>query len=98
MNPFFCADLSRGAGEDIIGSAPAYQTYIFIECPQPWTTNVWDSKAVPPNLKAFIENVNRSHREIKFLLISADKPNPSSKARVIAFGRNCSPSAGYTRR
>jgi hypothetical protein len=97
MNPFFCADLSRGAGEDIIGSAPAYETYIFIECPQPWTANVWDSKAIEPNLKAWVENINRSHREIKFLSISADKPNPSSKARVITFHRHPTPSAGYIR-
>jgi hypothetical protein len=98
MNPFFCADRSRRSGEDLIGSAPAYETYIFIECPQPWTANVWDSKSVPPNLKAFVENVNRSHREIKFLLISADKPNPSSKTRVMVFHRHLAPSAGYTRR
>lgn len=98
MNPFFCADLSRRAGEDLIGSAPAYETYILIECPQPWTANVWDSKAVSPSLKAFVENINRSHRQIKFLLISAEKPNPSSKARVIAFHRHPAPSVGYIRR
>jgi hypothetical protein len=97
MNPFFCADLSRRSGEDLIGSAPTYATYIFIECPQPWTANAWDSKAIPSNLKAFVEKVTRSHRQIKFLLISADKPNPNSKARVIAFHRHSSPSTGYIR-
>ncbi|RMG06765.1 MAG: sucrase ferredoxin [Cyanobacteria bacterium J055] len=106
MTPFFCADASRRSAEDLIGSAPAYETYLFIECPQPWTVNVWDSKSVPPNLKAFVESTSRSRsdssgvspRTIKVLAIAADKPNPSRKARVLAFHRQPFPSGGYTRR
>lgn len=97
MTPFFCAHASRRSAEDLIGSAPAYETYIFIECPQPWMPDVWDSKSVPPNLKAFVENANRLLRSIKFLAIAADKPNPSRKARVLAYHRHPFPSGGYTR-
>jgi hypothetical protein len=96
-NPFFCAHMSRASGEDPIGSAPLIATYIAIECPQPWAANAIESKAVPENLSAFIQNANAAQRPIKFLLIQAAKPNPTGETRVLVFHQQPAPAGGYTR-
>ncbi|MBW4516999.1 MAG: sucrase ferredoxin [Timaviella obliquedivisa GSE-PSE-MK23-08B] len=70
MNPFFCAEASSEAGEDLIGSAPPCQTYILIECPLPWTPNAFESKLIPQNLRDRIESVRQSRLPIRFLLVA----------------------------
>jgi hypothetical protein len=75
MNPFFCAEASSEAGEDLIGSAPPCQTYILIECPLPWASNAFESKLIPQNLRDRIESVNQSRLPIRFLLVARSQ-NP----------------------
>ncbi|MCG6136822.1 MAG: sucrase ferredoxin [Nostoc sp. LLA-1] len=72
MNTFFCSDHAREVGEDIIGSATNYQTYILVECPQPWTYNAFNSKWVPSNLQKLVEEVSRAKLPVRFLLIAND--------------------------
>ncbi|MDY6937209.1 MAG: sucrase ferredoxin [Cyanobacteriota bacterium] len=98
MNQFFCANLSRESGEDIIGSAPSHQIYIAIECQQPWAPSAFDSKFVPPNLRALVEEVRRMKRSVRFLLISTKDSQPKDYTRVLAFHKRPEPSGGYTRR
>jgi hypothetical protein len=95
--PFFCAQMSRASGEDPIGSAPSIATYIAIECPQPWAANAIESKAVPENLRAFIQSCTAAEHSIKFLLIQAAKPNPTGETQVLIFHQQTAPSSGYTR-
>ena len=72
MNTFFCSDYSRQTGEEVIGSATNYETYILVECPPPWTTEAFNSKWVPNNLKILVEEVKRAKLPIRFLLIAND--------------------------
>ncbi|NJK52144.1 MAG: hypothetical protein HC936_03715 [Leptolyngbyaceae cyanobacterium SU_3_3] len=59
MSQFFCAQMSRESGEDIVGSAPTHATYILIECPYPWAAKDFDSSAIPPNLRALVEELSK---------------------------------------
>jgi hypothetical protein len=70
MSTFFCSDNSRQIGEDIIGSATNNQTYILVECPPPWTSDAFNSRWVPNNLKMLVEEVKRAKLPVKFLLIA----------------------------
>ncbi len=71
MNSFFCSEMSRQAGEPLIGSATPCQIYVLIECPFPWTSNPFESKSVPQNLRDLVKFANKdeSVMPIRFLLI-----------------------------
>ncbi len=73
MTTFFCSDHSREIGENVIGSATLYDTYILVECPPPWTTEAFNSKWVPNNLKTLVEEVKRAKLSVRFLLIANDE-------------------------
>lgn len=79
---FFCSDISSQVGEDLIGSAPFYQTYVLVECPFPWKTDAFDSKCIPQNLRDLVNSVRQSGLPIQFLLINQEQPScrkPPSK-------------------
>lgn len=79
----------RESGEDLIGSAPTFSTYVLIECPLPWASNALDSKAIPSNLKETIQKIQRINRDIRFLLFLGESRSRHStsygKTRVIIF-------------
>ncbi|MEL6881674.1 MAG: sucrase ferredoxin, partial [Cyanobacteria bacterium J06607_10] len=68
MKPSFCAIANRQAGEDLIGTAGHYQTYVLIECPMPWAAKVFNSKCVPSSLRQYIKAA-KAGRSIQFLAI-----------------------------
>ena len=92
---FFCANLSRAAGEDIISSASTYETYIFVECPYPWAAKILDSKHLPVNLRAVVEEIQDTQRSVRFLLMTADKYQDKDETKVIIFQRKPGFSDGY---
>jgi hypothetical protein len=79
MNPFFCAEASCEAGEDLIGSAPSCQTYVLIECPLPWSSHALESKSIPQNLRDLVNAVQNMERSLRFLLVTrsskVDRPH-----------------------
>ncbi len=85
MTKFFCADFSREAGEDIIGSGSKYSTYVLIECPTPWAFEAFDSKYVPQNLKDLIAEVKRVKLSVKFLLIAPNKPKNTIGTKILIY-------------
>lgn len=87
MNNFFCAESSRQAGEDIIGSGTNHSTYILVECPTPWAANAFDSKAVPENLKNLVDEFKRHHSSVRFLLIEPQKNNTTNSSKVLIFDK-----------
>ncbi|RCJ23559.1 sucrase ferredoxin [Nostoc sp. ATCC 43529] len=95
MNTFFCSDYSRQAGEDIIGSATNYQTYILVECPPPWTSEAFNSKWVPENLKILIEEVKRAKLPIRFLLIANDLSHKVNQTTLLIYQRKEGLNNGY---
>ncbi|MCU0547816.1 MAG: sucrase ferredoxin [Leptolyngbya sp. Prado105] len=95
MSHAFCAMMSRESGEDLIGTAPTFSTYVLIECPHPWAEREFESKAVPSNLKAFVEHVRQAKLSIRFLLF---KGEPSEQTRVMIFRKSEGLMAGYRKR
>ncbi|NJK68807.1 MAG: sucrase ferredoxin [Microcoleus sp. CSU_2_2] len=85
MDKFFCADASKCAQEDIIGTGSNYQTYVLIECCVPWESEAFNSKQIPENLKDLVEEVELSKQKIRFLLINNDRTKCASKRKVLIY-------------
>ena len=95
MVNFFCAESSRQAGENLIGCASNYDTYVLVECPTPWAAYEFDSKSVPANLRVLEKEVHE-HLDANFLLIY----NESLKqdyTRVLILWKNEELSKGYSK-
>jgi hypothetical protein len=87
MVRYFCAEASRQAEEDMIGSAIGSQSYLLIECPQPWKSEAFESSAIPQSLRDAIAKVKHSHPQIRCLLISNHERRHMSQAKVIIYDR-----------
>lgn len=85
MKNFFCSDYSRQVGEEIIGSATNYQTYILVECPTPWMTEAFTSKWVPDNLRSLATEIHRSKQPIRFLLIANDESHKVQETTLLIY-------------
>jgi hypothetical protein len=88
MNKFFCADASRQAGEDIIGSAANYQTYVLVQCPTPWEYEAFDSKHIPYNLQSLVEEVTRAKLPVRFLLIANNQTKNTDNTKVLIYDKS----------
>ncbi|MDJ0732827.1 MAG: sucrase ferredoxin [Nostocaceae cyanobacterium] len=97
MNRFFCADNSRLAGEDIIGSASNHQTYILVECPPPWKYDTFSSKWVPNNLKDLVQEVKRAKLPIRFLLIANNHSHKKDETTLLIYQKKEGITNGFRR-
>jgi hypothetical protein len=95
MQSFFCSDYSRQVGEEIIGSATNYQTYILVECPTPWMSEAFNSKWVPDNLRVLVSQVQRSKQPIRFLLIANDESHRVKETTLLIYQKQAGLSNGY---
>jgi hypothetical protein len=95
MNNFFCSDYSRQTGEDLIGSATNYQTYILVECPPPWISETFSSQWVPDNLRVLVEEVKRAHLPIRFLLIANDESSKTNYTTLLLYQKPEGLGTGY---
>jgi hypothetical protein len=87
MDKFFCADASKCAQEDIIGTGSNYQTYVLIECCLPWESEAFNSKQIPQNLKDLVEEVEHSKQKIRFLLINNDQTKCANQHKVLIYDK-----------
>ncbi len=87
MSNLFCSDHSRKAGEDLIGTATGCQTYILLECPQPWMPEAFNSKWVPENFRVMIQEVKRAKIPIKFLLICNNESHKREQTTLLIYHR-----------
>ena len=95
MKNFFCSDYSRKIGEEIIGSATNYQTYILVECPTPWMSEAFNSKWIPDNLRVLVAEVQRSKLPIRFLLIANDDSHRVKETTLLIYQKQEGLSHGY---
>jgi len=51
---FFCADLSREAGEPMIGTAPAATVWFLLEYGRPWAAKATEDNDLPPSTQAWL--------------------------------------------
>lgn len=97
MNTFFCSDNARQVGEDLIGSATNYETYILVECPPPWTTEAFNSRWVPKNLHLLVEEITRTKLPIRFLLIANDVSHKADQTTLLIYQKKQGLSHGYNK-
>ncbi|MEC4818931.1 MAG: sucrase ferredoxin [Scytonema sp. PMC 1069.18] len=95
MNTFFCSDNSRQSGEEIIGSATNYQTYILVECPPPWTSEAFSSRWVPENLQMLVKQIKKDKLPIVVLLIANNSSHKAEKTNLLIYQRKEGLSQGY---
>ncbi|MBD2597534.1 sucrase ferredoxin [Nostoc spongiaeforme FACHB-130] len=95
MNTFFCSDYARQVGEELIGSATNYETYILVECPPPWTTEAFNSRWVPKNLQLLVEEITRAKLPIRFLLIANDVSHKADETTLLIYQKKQGLSHGY---
>jgi hypothetical protein len=97
MSTFFCSDNSRQVGETLIGSATNYETYILVECPPPWTSDAFNSRWVPNNLKVLVEEIKRAKLPIKFLLIANSLSHKIDYTTLLIYQRKEGLVKGYSK-
>ncbi|MCG8368783.1 MAG: sucrase ferredoxin [Pseudanabaenales cyanobacterium] len=94
----FCADQARQRGEDCLGTAPTPSTYVCVECPSPWASQQFESKATPDNLRCWMAEQDFQRQQTKFLLISSHPSQQQSGARILFFEKPSGPARCYQRR
>ncbi|MEA5617132.1 sucrase ferredoxin [Cronbergia sp. UHCC 0137] len=97
MNHFFCADESRQVNEDPIGSGCRRQCYVLIECPPPWMTHEFDSKAVPENLRSLEAEFYEVEPDGILLFIYSEELRQNYLTRILIFRPMMGYSGGYTK-
>jgi hypothetical protein len=95
MAKFFCAEASRQANEDLIGSGTPYATYVLVECPMPWAFEAFDSPAVPQNLRDLVQEVQQAKLSVRFLLVV---PQQHSQTTLLIYQQERSAFVGGYRR
>lgn len=93
MKPNFCAIANRQIGEDLIGTAGRYQTYVLIECPLPWASKVFDSNHIPLALHQYIK-VIKSEQSVQFLAINRGTLASAASVTLMIYKRIV-PSSGH---
>ncbi len=86
MKPSFCAIANQQAGEDLIGTAGHYQTYVLIECPMPWVAKVFNSESIPSALRDYIKAI-KAERSIQFLAINRGVASSSDDLTLMVYER-----------
>ncbi len=86
MTPNFCAIANRQIGEDLIGTAGHYQTYVLIECPLPWAAKVFESNHIPLALRQYIKAI-QSEQSVQFLAVSRGTSAPSASVTLMIYKR-----------
>lgn len=98
MSNFFCADNSRKKGEELIGTATNNQTYILIECPQPWMSSAFHSKWVPENLSVLVKECKKAQLPIRFLLIANNMSHKADSTTLLIYESSKGLGNGYSKR
>lgn len=87
MERFFCANASQCVNEDPIGTASLVDTYVLLECPQPWASSAWDSKSIPESLKEAVVKLQSKYPRTRFLLINQERTRFRRHKSLIIYQR-----------
>lgn len=98
MAKFFCAEASRQAGEDMIGSGTPCSTYVLVECPLPWAYEAFDSAPVPQNLRDLVQSVRNSKASVRFLLMTQPQRKALAQTKVLIYQKESHAFVGGYRR
>jgi hypothetical protein len=67
--PIYCSDLSRKAGEPLIGSATPTSRYLLIEYNGSWGEKALNESDIPTEVKNYLNQFTKSDKKTKALLI-----------------------------
>ncbi|RUT04333.1 hypothetical protein DSM106972_045610 [Dulcicalothrix desertica PCC 7102] len=95
MDTFFCAEESRQAGEDPIGTADTYKMYVLLECPTPWTETAINSKFIPDNLRILYKEIAQTELSVRLLLIYNERLYQKGSTKCIIYNKSQEVSANY---
>ncbi len=84
MNPLPCTISAQQAGEELIGTAGHYQTYVFIECPLPWPKKAFDSERMPLALRQYVKAM-KAKRSVQFLCINRGAASASARTAILVY-------------
>ena len=87
MERFFCANASKCINEDPIGTASLVDTYVLLECPQPWADSAWESKWIPAPLKEAVSELQSQHPRTRCLLINQEQTRFRRHKSLIIYQR-----------
>lgn len=81
---FFCSLAAQQAGENLVGTAGNYQTYVLIECPLPWPAIAFDSAYIPPALRQSVKALG-ADKTVRFLCIHRETAEPSDDITLLIY-------------
>lgn len=67
-----CALFAKAHREDPIGTAFSYESWLVVEAPTPWPSDVWDSDLVPPALRTLARTARERGLRLRPLAIAPD--------------------------
>jgi hypothetical protein len=70
---FFCAELSRRAGERSMGTASTGAVWLLLEYPHGWGRRAFEESALPPEVKRFFKDSMARIRHSRLLFIKTDR-------------------------
>jgi hypothetical protein len=74
----FCADLSREAGEPMIGTAPAVEAWFLLEYGGPWTAKASDDNDLPSSTRSWLAEALTLVTKGRVQLIKQGQTSPAS--------------------
>ncbi len=84
MNQFFCSQQTEE--EDLIGTADTAPIYVFIECPPPWTMEIWHSPALSDEFKRnylqLTAAIQENKLEVRFGFMYGNCPSNTTKLLI----------------
>ncbi|HEX8148343.1 MAG TPA: sucrase ferredoxin [Pyrinomonadaceae bacterium] len=70
---FFCAELSRRAGERSAGTASTGGVWLLLEYPHGWGRRAFEESALPPEVKRFLKDTVARIRHSRLLFVKTDR-------------------------
>jgi hypothetical protein len=74
---FFCADLSREAGEPMIGTAPAATAWFLLEYGGPWAAKATEDNDLPPSTQAWLTGALARAGKGRLQFIKQNRTSPA---------------------
>jgi hypothetical protein len=79
---FFCAELSRRAGERSMGTAPTGAVWLLLEYPHGWGRHAFEESALPPEVKRFFRESLARIRHSRLLLVKTDRARRDARMNL----------------
>ena len=79
---FFCAELSRRAGERSMGTASTGAVWLLLEYPHGWGRHAFEESALPPEVKQFFKDSMARIRHSRILFIKTDRGRRDARMKL----------------